>query len=1044
MATSKKGAPMGDNLLTAAVKAVTKNSVSTRSASSGSGSGSVSTKPAKKKSAKKSGGGAITLEGGTIAGGGSEGDDNEEEFGLSHTYEEDTAVARMARLKKHKEELILRIHSIDMILAEEGIPVSYSLDSIVPRHGIHATRTTQTNPSSGIRINNELSFRGKQKAGEYFDRLDEDHDGYLTFDDFRAMISLTNADALVSDSTSSNTSDNVGVDGAAGKSSLNSNYHYRNWEAWRLYMDDLGVKTDMFGRMDKEGFIKYRSRVELSLPLSKELEKLGLPLLPRELAIWQQMKGLIQDIYRHRKLTHLGVSHQHSFNPRLDLNDVAFILANLSGKDISTGAEAARIYTREEFIDMMKESIGPYQLCMTELLDVSFRKHYATSNDVFQYILEDEEMDEAGRSGGEGQGPARRRGRKRGEASDNTEADILKLRIKNLIYISPAQLIAWYFSKRSGEIGANIDISSSGERNSSSIISRSSPLYRQLIQLKQRTLHTWRHIDYMTRVLFDASMAIRLRMIYRQMKPMEKIITKESKTFAQLNCLVGNKMNQVNDGIGIHWNLTKLSNPEEYYSKYRLPKDCGTAISLELSLRSEIHATSTSSSAAAATSRIQAKRAADALVIFVRSHFEEELKTNLQYRGLSVNLAENESDGAQVIRISIAFKRIVSIDAMLEYCFIPYALHELVPECSGSLRTSLNIFDILHATSVSLDTSFTCQFLARVTYVRQEVLAVLYRTILAFSSSIFGSELLDPDEANKVLDREDQREFKLWSQFKNSTSNLRSTIVNLCKSFYSTFSGMKKMSFSYQFKSITECIQLLRMDNLTVLQLFPIHLVAPPSTSSSSTTTTNAHTGGGHAPTTPTSTNATSTSAPTSTSIPTDIGNYLNSCWNAWKAKFIVDLQHQYERLKVILEENVIAQEKECTRLLMGLISSTAAADNSSSATSKQDLLTKLEELGIKSSATDFIDEDSENYKELFHEWESINQDRDVQAMIMYERVWHACSGIHSLEIVTGKSRLAATCQGLEIFELLPKPPSLHAVKEACDKKTRKHHKKAN
>jgi hypothetical protein len=825
----------------------------------------------------------------------------------------ETPMEKMAKLQKRKEELILRVLAIDSALADDAIPINYGLNSVVPRSGIHAKRTTQTNPSSGIRINNKLSFRGKQKAGEYFERLDEDGDGYLTFDDFRAMISLTDPNGLVSDSVK--TTNNSSSSSSAG-GYRDSNHHYRDWEAWRMYMDDLGVKTDQFGRIDKAGFVKYRGVVELDMPLSRELEKLSVDLLPRDLSLWKRLKELIHDVYLHKKLTHTDMLHE--FDPALHLEDVAFVLGNLG-----------YVYTREEFIDCMK-IIAPFQLCMHELLRVSFHKYYATSNDVFK-----------------------------NHGTDDFKEKLV-IRIKNLIYIPPHVLAGWVFGRR--------------------VEPKPMDLYRQLIHLKQTALYYWRKIDFVTRVMFEAGMQIRLRMVYRHMKPMEKIITKEEKTFSNIGCMIGSRNNQVNDGIGIHWNISKLNNPEEHFAKYKLPKDTGTSFSIELALRSE-------------TTPIQAKRAAEALVLLLRSHFEDELKKNAQYRGLSVFPAENEADGAQVLRVSIAFKRIVSIDAYFEYCFIPYSLYELFPDFGGSFRTSINLYDILHAQTVSLDTSFTCQILVRLTYVRRELLSVLQRTILALSSSIFNAEIVPPD------DPEDRREVRLWDKIKPYFG----PIVDTCKFLHSTLKGMKNTKVNYKFKTISEFVSLMRMDNLWLTKFIPLSINLP------------------------------------------DLGVYLHNKFYEWKKSFSEDLEKQYVRLKKIMEDKVIAQELERTRLLMGLISHPQSEDSVISAgmQAKADLLAKLEELGIQAGAAELIDEESEDYAPLFREWKAINQDRDVHAFIAYERLWHACSGLHSFEVVTGKARIAANCQGLEIFDLLPVPPSLHAVKEACDKKSRRHHQKA-
>jgi hypothetical protein len=45
---------------------------------------------------------------------------------------------------------------------------------------------------TGIRINDKLSFRGKEKAEEYFHILDENQNNHLGFKDFRAMQSVAN------------------------------------------------------------------------------------------------------------------------------------------------------------------------------------------------------------------------------------------------------------------------------------------------------------------------------------------------------------------------------------------------------------------------------------------------------------------------------------------------------------------------------------------------------------------------------------------------------------------------------------------------------------------------------------------------------------------------------------------------------------------------------------------------------------------------------------------------------------------------------------
>ena len=49
---------------------------------------------------------------------------------------------------------------------------------------------------TGIRLNNQLSFRGRDTSKRYFDHLDEDKDGYLKYDDFRAMKAISTPNGI--------------------------------------------------------------------------------------------------------------------------------------------------------------------------------------------------------------------------------------------------------------------------------------------------------------------------------------------------------------------------------------------------------------------------------------------------------------------------------------------------------------------------------------------------------------------------------------------------------------------------------------------------------------------------------------------------------------------------------------------------------------------------------------------------------------------------------------------------------------------------------
>jgi hypothetical protein len=86
-------------------------------------------------------------------------------------------VYKLSALQRKEDELASLIQSIDATFMEMGFRIDNSV-SVLKKKGA---------PSSGIRMKGKLSFRGKEKAEEYFDVMDLDRDGFLNFEDFRGM-----------------------------------------------------------------------------------------------------------------------------------------------------------------------------------------------------------------------------------------------------------------------------------------------------------------------------------------------------------------------------------------------------------------------------------------------------------------------------------------------------------------------------------------------------------------------------------------------------------------------------------------------------------------------------------------------------------------------------------------------------------------------------------------------------------------------------------------------------------------------------------------
>lgn len=89
---------------------------------------------------------------------------------------------KLAILQKKEEELAMMIQGIDSTFQELGYRIESALDN----------SNSNIPMQTGIRMKGQLSFRGKEKAAEYFDLLDIDKDGFLNYEDFRGMKSHHN------------------------------------------------------------------------------------------------------------------------------------------------------------------------------------------------------------------------------------------------------------------------------------------------------------------------------------------------------------------------------------------------------------------------------------------------------------------------------------------------------------------------------------------------------------------------------------------------------------------------------------------------------------------------------------------------------------------------------------------------------------------------------------------------------------------------------------------------------------------------------------
>lgn len=194
-------------------------------------------------------------------------------------------------------------------------------------------------PRPGIRIRGELSFRGKEMTQELFRRLDEDGDGGMTFDDFRAMKSLKLPYSFL------------------------DRQEFNLCEAWRLYLADCGVETDRRriqtdllqdisvgdGLVREESLVRHRVAIELADGLAADLRHAQLGYLPPVQVRWGHAKALVDEAFMARK-------PESTESPdRLNRDDASFILCNV-GVCYSKG-EYMRLMIRRARFEILSDEL---------------------------------------------------------------------------------------------------------------------------------------------------------------------------------------------------------------------------------------------------------------------------------------------------------------------------------------------------------------------------------------------------------------------------------------------------------------------------------------------------------------------------------------------------------------------------------------------------------------------------------------------------------------------------------------------------------------
>lgn len=141
------------------------------------------------------------------------------------------------------------------------------------------------------------------------------------------------------------------------------------------------------------------------------------------------------------------------------------------------------------------------------------------------------------------------------------------------------------------------------------------------------------------------------------------------------------------------------------------------------------------------------------LKIFLSNHFQEALQHHPLFRGLFVYGIDSDSDGAYILRIALAYKK-MSMDAFLEQIHIPFSVNELVTEIHGELSSNVHMIDLINTTSASLDHLLAAKLYGSAQVRTELVTPILERLVLALRSAPSQSFMKQVQESSRLQEQQ--------------------------------------------------------------------------------------------------------------------------------------------------------------------------------------------------------------------------------------------------------------------------------------------------
>ena len=129
--------------------------------------------------------------------------------------------------------------------------------------------------------------------------------------------------------------------------------------------------------------------------------------------------------------------------------------------------------------------------------------------------------------------------------------------------------------------------------------------------------------------------------------------------------------------------------------------------------------------------------------------------------------------------------------------------------------------------------------------------------------------------------------------------------------------------------------------------------------------------------------------------------------------------------------------EEEASRRRQLLMSQAERDQENASAIKADDVGNKLRRLGVEdSNSQDLIAKVINTPEQFIDDQVETDTKLDICAYAALESLTKMCSSLHSVELVSGNSKLTISLQGVDVLEYMPPIKSLIAVRDACNSRS--------